>query len=111
MSSHHKTVKVVYVPPPTTPVGKKSQRSIVLSPSRNNQIAPRSVFTCIDEVYSPPNATHPVGRQTSLPLYMSSQQEQNKPNSYRQWLLTSIIIVIIVCIIVIVVLLAIFLTH
>lgn len=107
-------VKVVYVNQPI-PVRKKSNRSPFYLKSRNNQVAPRPVFTCIDEIYSSGPLYYPTLTQTSLPSHVSSQETKDykitKNQNYRKWLLAIIIIVIIICIIVIIVLLAVFLTR
>lgn len=102
------SMKVVYVPQ-TIPVRKNSHRSPVYVTRRNNQVLPRPIFTCIDEIYSTPAAAHPLFQHAYVPLNSSSQQSKN--SKYRKWLLAIIIIIIIICIVTIIVLLAVFLTR
>ena len=90
-------------------VRAKSYRSPRYINLRTNQISPRSLFTCIDEIYS----TAPVFQQPN-PSHSSSSQKsicnqiiKNNENCPK-WLL---IIIIILCIITIIVLLAVYLTH
>jgi hypothetical protein len=109
-------IKVVYIQEPIPIlVRKKSFRSPVYRNQHNNQVLPRPIFTCIDEVYSSGPVSHPALQQTSLPFYSSNQNSSTdntiiKNRHYRNLILT-IIIIIIVCIIVIIVLLAVFLTR
>jgi hypothetical protein len=110
-------IKVVYIQEPIPIlVRKKSFRSPVYRNQHNNQVLPRPIFTCIDEVYSSGPVSHPALQQTSLPFYSSNQNSSTdntiiKNRHYRNLILTIIIIIIIVCIIVIIVLLAVFLTR
>lgn len=107
-------MKVMYVSP-TMPVRKNSYRSPVYVTRRHNQVLPRPIFTCIDEIYSTPAASYPLFQHTYVPLNSSSQESKDSKNiestKYRKWLLAITIIVIILCIITIIVLLAVFLTR
>ena len=104
-------MKVVYVPQ-TIPVRKKAYRSPVYLTRRSNQVVPRPLFTCIDEIYSTPAASYPLFQHTYVPLNSSSQESKhNKNSNYRKWLFAIVIIIIIICIITIIVLLAVFLTR
>lgn len=106
--------KVMYISP-TTPVRKNSYRSPVYLTRRHNQILPRPIFTCIDEIYSTPAASYPLFQHTYVPLNSSSQESKDSKSTestkYRKWLLAIIIIIIILCIITIIVLLVVFLTR
>jgi len=108
-------IQVLYIQQPII-VRKKSYRSPVYRNPLKNQVLPRPIFTCIDEIYSSGPVFHPTLQQTSLPFYSSSQKSSTdniiiKNRHYRKLILTIIIIIIIICIIVIIVLLAIFLSR
>jgi hypothetical protein len=107
-------VKVVYVQQPI-PVRKTSYRGPHYGNSRMNQVSPRPIFTCIDEVYSTSPAPYPVLQPTYIPMHMSSHKSKDDSSiftqKHRKWLLTLLIIIIISCIIAIVILLAVFLSR
>jgi len=110
-------VQAIYVPQPA-PVRKMSHRPSFYLVPRNNKVAPRSIFTCIDEVYSSspvPYVSYPKLQPTNLPFYSFRQKPVDnritQNQNCRKCLLATIIIVIIICIIVIIVLLAVFLTR
>jgi hypothetical protein len=106
-------VKVVYNQQPI-PGRKKLYRSPLYVTPRINQVSPRSVFKCIDEIYSTGLVSYPVLQQRYVPLHLSSQVSKDDRSTitqkHRKWLLTIIIIIIIGCIIAIIVLLAVFLS-
>jgi hypothetical protein len=107
-------VKVMYIQQPI-PVRKKSYRSPHYFTSRSNQVAPRPVFTCIDEVYAFEHVFQPPLEQPRRISYSSSHKSKDdtlvKTSNWRKWLLIIVIIVIIACIITIIILLAVFLTR
>ncbi len=112
--SINQPIKVMYVQQ-SIPVRKTSTRSPIYVMPRINQVSPRPIFTCIDEIYSTGPVSYPIIKPTYASLSSSSQDSKDskstKTRNYRKWLLTIIIIIITICIIVIIILLAIFLTR
>jgi hypothetical protein len=110
----NQSLQFVYVPQPIV-VRKKSHRPPLYLNPHNNQVLPRPVFTCVDEVYSTGPVSYPTLQRTSLPFNSFNQELKDnritQNRNYRTLLFTIIIIVIIICLIAIIVLLAVFLTR
>lgn len=109
--------RVVYIQPPLSTTRKFYPSPKYIS-VRNNQVLPRPIFTCIDEVYASPTGSQVSSSvETTVTATSSSQVLKGQDESgesapkWQKWIIIIIFTVIIICVVVIIVLLSVFLTR